>query len=67
MGSLRRRAPFSYELPAGSTRLLVAPRRVKHHGWIWLFKRWSSGGPRKQRITIGEDPGFTAIYRVKPR
>ncbi len=67
IGPLRRRAPFSQELPIGSTRMLFAPRRVKHRGRIWLFKRWSNGGTRRQRITVGEDPGFTAIYRAKPR
>jgi hypothetical protein len=67
IGPLRRPAPFTDELPAGSSRLLVAPRRVKHHGRIWIFKRWSTGGARRQRVKIGEDPGFTAIYRLKPR
>ena len=67
IGPLRRRAPFTDMLPAGSTRTLLAPRRVKHDGRTWLFRRWSTGGPRRQKITVGEDPGFTAIYRVKPR
>jgi len=67
IGAFRHRAPFSDKLPAGSTRLLVAPRRVKHDGRTWLFRRWSTGGPRRQKIIVGEDPVFTAIYRLKPR
>ena len=67
IGSLVGRAPFSDELPAGSTRTLFAPRRVRHNGRIWLFRRWSNGGPRTQRITVGQELGFAAIYRLKPR
>ena len=67
IGSLRRRAPFSDELTVGRGHTLYAPRRVRHDGRIWVFRRWSNGEGRRQSVSIAEPSTLTAIFRREPR
>ena len=48
----------------GSQVSLTAPRKQRHRGRAWRFKRWSDGGGRSHVVTAG--PGTTtlrAVYR----
>jgi len=51
-------------LKIGSTVLLVAPRTQTRDGEKWVFVKWSDGGSRKHRVTVGAARmDVRAVYR----
>lgn len=60
----RHRTGWTGTFIEGSQVSLTAPRKQRHRGRAWRFKRWSDGGGRSHVVTAG--PGTTtlrAVYR----
>ena len=60
----KRTTRFRDDVKVGSRRTVSAPKKQKRDGVTWVFVRWSDGGAREHRITVGaQRVDVRAVYR----
>ncbi|HWO83781.1 MAG TPA: PQQ-dependent sugar dehydrogenase [Solirubrobacterales bacterium] len=67
VGAVSGKTPFSLRVPLGRRTYLLAPRKVKRHGEVLYFKRWSGTGgavrtARRYPLTIPAKARFVAVF-----
>ncbi len=67
LGALKRGTPFTRLIRNGTRVRLIAPRRVKRAGRIFLFDRWSDGGSRSHIVSVTEPAAYKARYTPRRR